>query len=93
MFAEEADPAHVDLSKAKTMILKPGEFIIFSERLLHGAPCNSSDRRRNALAARYTMTCTRLFHDEAPIKFPKHRAIVVSGKDRFGLNRLGEAPR
>jgi ectoine hydroxylase-related dioxygenase (phytanoyl-CoA dioxygenase family) len=72
--------------------LKAGEFILFNERLLHGSEANRSPRRRVGLSARYTMACTKVFQDHAPIRFPDHRVIVVSGRDRFGFSRTGPPP-
>jgi ectoine hydroxylase-related dioxygenase (phytanoyl-CoA dioxygenase family) len=91
-FGEEADPAAVDEAKAVHLPMRAGQFVIFSERLLHGAPANTSARRRTALAVRYTLPQVRLFPDEPPINFPRHRALIVSGRDRFGFNRFGEPP-
>lgn len=92
-FTEEADPAHVDLSKVKTVTMKPGEFVMFSEKMLHGAPANHSPKRRVALAARYTMPQVRLFPTESPINFPNYHALMLSGRDKFGFNPFGEAPK
>lgn len=91
-FNEEADPAYVDHSQAVTMAMRPGEAIIFSEKLLHGSPVNRSNRRRCALSARYSIPLARLFHGEPPMNFPGHHAVMVSGEDRFGFNRLGPPP-
>jgi hypothetical protein len=92
-FEEEADPALVDTSRATPLLIRAGEFVMFSERLLHHAPKNLSARRRTALAARYTTPMVRLFPDEPPINFPGYHAILVSGADRFGRNPLGAPPK
>jgi hypothetical protein len=91
-FEEQADPQAVEVSRAVPLLLRAGEFVMFSERLLHFAPKNDSPRRRTALAARYTMPLVRLFPSEPPIDFPDYHALIVSGKDRFGLNPIGEPP-
>lgn len=91
-FSEEADPAFFEPQKAIPLVLKAGEFVLFSERLLHYAPPNRSAHRRTALAARYTIPLVRLFPAEPPINFPGYHAIMVSGTDRYGQNPLGPPP-
>jgi ectoine hydroxylase-related dioxygenase (phytanoyl-CoA dioxygenase family) len=88
----EADPKHVDETKAKTLIMKPGEFVLFSEKLLHGSHANTSSRQRCALAARYTTPLVRLFPKESPINFPGYQALMVSGRDQFHWNPIGSPP-
>lgn len=90
---QEADPALFDASQARKMICKAGEFILFSERLLHGSAANTSTRRRTGMVARYTMPLVRLFTDHSPIKFDGYHALMVSGRDRFGFNPIGSPPR
>ncbi len=91
-FAEEADPRSFSAAASRALALRAGEFVMFSERLLHHAPANRSDHRRTALTARYTMPLVKLFPTEPPIDFPGYHAILVSGEDRFGLNPLGPPP-
>lgn len=88
----EADSKQVDEAKAKTLIMKPGEFVLFSEKLLHGSPANTSSRRRCALAGRYTLPSVRLFPNEAPLNFPGYHALMLSGQDRFHWNPFGSPP-
>ena len=85
---EQVDPSAFDPSQAKKMLCKAGEFILFSERMVHGSAANQSDRRRTGLVARYTMPMVRLFPDESPINFPNYRAMMVSGTDKFGFNPI-----
>jgi ectoine hydroxylase-related dioxygenase (phytanoyl-CoA dioxygenase family) len=92
IFDEEADPSQVDMSRAITLPMRAGQFIIFSERLVHGADANFSNTRRCGMAARYTVPFTRVFPDRNPINFPAHHTIVVSGTDKFGFNRVGAPP-
>ncbi len=91
-FAEEADPRAFSPAAARALTMRAGEFVMFSERLLHHAPPNRSARRRTALAARYTMPQVKLFPEEPPIDFPGYHAILVRGQDRFALNPLGPPP-
>lgn len=74
------------------MTMPVGGFVLFSERLVHGAPANRSPRPRSGLVLRYTMGSTKVFHDQSPIAFPEHRVLFVSGRDRFGINRVGLPP-
>jgi ectoine hydroxylase-related dioxygenase (phytanoyl-CoA dioxygenase family) len=90
-FGEEADPAHVDDSRAVDMELAPGEFFLFNERLLHQSNRNRSDRRRLGLTARVTVPFVRVEHDRSPL-FPGHCNVVVGGEDRMGFNRLAQPP-
>ncbi len=91
-FEEGADPAFVDRSKIRTLTMRPGQFVMFSEKLLHGAPANHSSKRRVALSARYTMPLVRLFPQESPINFPGYSALMLSGRDKFGFNPFGKPP-
>ena len=90
---QEAEPQYVDESKALTMCMRAGQFIIFSEKLLHSAPPNTSNRSRTAMATRYTMGITKVYQDQPPIAFPAHRVLFVSGTDHLGLNKVGQPPR
>jgi len=89
---QQADPKYIDRSKVKTLIMKAGEFVIFSEKMLHGSPANVSPRPRYALSTRYSLPQTRLFPNEAPIDFPAYRSLMVSGTDKFGFNPFGTPP-
>lgn len=91
-FAEEADPTEVDTGAAIDMELSPGQFFIFNERLLHHSNANTSDRRRMGLSARYTVPFVNILDQDAPPLFRGHACVVVSGTDRFGLNRMAEPP-
>lgn len=91
-FRQEADPAHFDRSAAVDMELAPGQYFIFNERLLHHSEPNRSDRRRLGLSARYTVPFVGLLDQDAPPLFPGHHCVVVSGTDRFGLNRTTNPP-
>ena len=91
-FGEEADPAHVDASKAIDMVLRPGEFFLFNERTLHHSEPNRSDKRRIGLSMRVTVPFVKLLDQEAPPLFPGHRVMVIRGEDRMGLNLACQPP-
>lgn len=91
-FGMEADPAEIDTSTAIDMELEPGQFFIFNERMLHHSNANRSDQRRMGLSARYTVPFVNLLDQDAAPLFPGHACIVVSGEDRFQLNRTVQPP-
>ena len=87
---EMADPAAYDVKQAVNMELKPGEFFLFSERLLHASSKNTSDKRRLGLAVRVTLPIVHIFQDSH--LHPGHTAILASGKDVMGFNRYAGRP-
>jgi chlorinating enzyme len=81
--------------------MKAGQFFIFSERALHGSLDNSTDEVRWAINGRFVCPHTKIYSDRmlryghayrsnniVNLKLDNWKAIVVRGKDRFGLNRL-----
>ena len=88
--AEMADPQAYDVNEAVNMELKPGEFFLFSERLLHTSSVNASDQRRLGLAIRVTLPIVHIFQDSH--LHPGHTAILASGKDVMGFNRYAGRP-
>ena len=54
-FLKMADPTTFESSAAVNMELKPGEFFLFSERLLHGSSRNASQKRRLGISVRVTL--------------------------------------
>jgi ectoine hydroxylase-related dioxygenase (phytanoyl-CoA dioxygenase family) len=92
-FREEADPALVDRAAAVDMTLRPGEFFVFNERMLHHSNANTSNARRLGLSARYTVPFVNILDQDGPPLFPEHSCVVVHGVDTFGLNRTTDPPR
>jgi len=88
--AEMVDPDAYDEEQAVNMELKPGEFFLFSERLLHSSGRNSSDRRRLGLSIRVTVPFTHIFQDSH--LHPGHTAILAHGNDVMGFNRYAGRP-
>ncbi len=88
-FQQMAAPDSFDASRAVAMELKPGEFFIFNEKLLHQSEPNRSGRRRLGLAVRITVPWVRV--DSAKI-FAGHYCLLLRGEDRFGFNQMGPAP-
>jgi len=79
-----ADTGTFDLAKAKDMELRRGELVIFTDRVLHGAEPNHSDRRRAGLAMRFTTPFVKILRKVKPL--------LVGGEDRFGFNPRQEPP-
>jgi ectoine hydroxylase-related dioxygenase (phytanoyl-CoA dioxygenase family) len=88
-FAEMADPAYVDTGNLVNMELRPGQFFLFTEKVLHHSDPNRSGKRRAGLAIRVTVPFVKVDHARM---FPGHRVVVISGEDRFGLNDVGSPP-
>ena len=90
-FSEMVDMNYVDASKAINMELKPGEFFLFNEKTLHQSEPNRSNQRRMGLSMRVTLPFVKITHDVAPL-FPGHAAVLLSGQDKLGFNRLTSPP-
>lgn len=84
-----------DESKSVTMEMQPGESVIFTTMCLHGATPNISERNtRFSTNARYVQSSTKIFPDmnkvfdhEIEYDLKRYAAVLVSGPDRFRLNR------
>lgn len=85
------DPAYFDARQAVPVELKPGEFFLLDERVMHYAAAipPDSQRRRIGLAVRVTVPSVRVDHAQC---FPGHKVIMIAGEDRFGYNETTEPP-
>ncbi len=90
-FQNMADPQFFDAEQAVNMELQPGEFFLFSERLLHRSSKNVSDKRRLGISVRVTLPMVHIFQDQSPLH-PGHTAILAKGKDVMGFNRYAGRP-
>ncbi len=86
-FDRMADPEFVDTREAVKMVLKPGEFFLFNERILHYSAPNTSTHTRKCLITRYSKPFVKI-----PPLFSDHRLLLVGGEDRYGINRYAPAP-
>lgn len=78
-------------------VVKAGQVIIFTEQVMHQAPANHSSTERWAINGRYIsprvtvypqrLTDARL--DDSGFDLAKHFCILVSGKDDYGINKIG----
>ncbi len=91
-FKDMADPQRFDAKQAVNMELQPGEFFLFSERLLHRSSKNISHKRRLGISVRVTLPMVHIFQDKSPLH-PGHTAILAKGKDVMGFNRYAGKPR
>lgn len=90
-FSEEADSQFFSLDNLIDMELKPGEFFLFNEKLLHHSEPNRSNRRRLGMSVRVTLPIVAIEQDKPPLH-PGHCAVLVRGEDFMGFNRLMEPP-
>lgn len=98
-FAKARVKLEVDITPENTvtMEMKAGQFIIFSERCIHGSPPNSTtDRRRWGMAFRTILPTVkvydedlrhRVFYLEENFGLENWGAIVLRGKDTTGINK------
>lgn len=90
-FGEEADEKYFKKDNLINMELKPGEFFLFNEKLLHHSEPNRSNRRRMGMSVRLTIPIVSIKQDGPPLH-PGHSAVLVRGEDYMGFNRLQEPP-
>jgi non-heme Fe2+,alpha-ketoglutarate-dependent halogenase len=76
---------------------RPGEFVIFTERLIHGSEPNRSPNSRMSFVFRFVKPDCRVYRDETSHfvfsmkkRFPLDRwaAVLVHGEDHYGHNRI-----
>lgn len=88
-FQEMADGTSFDPKRAVSMVLKPGQFFLFSERTLHQSNANVSQKRRLGMTCRYTVPFVKIDHEKL---HAGHRAILVRGTDHHLLNNYQPPP-
>ena len=86
-----------DESKAVSMVMRPGQFIMFWSTLMHASHphAGKTDEMRMGFAARYVPTNVKIYPDTDAIEeyggrvsLEKYGAVLVSGQDEFGHNRI-----
>lgn len=88
-----------DESKARSMVMGQGQFVMFWSTLMHASHPHSglTDKMRLGFAARYVPTSVRVypfsetlqeFGGEASLE--RHGCVLVAGRDRYGHNRFVE---
>ena len=91
-----------DSSEIVNMECKPGEFFVFTQRLMHGSPPNNSDRRRlgisfrtiqaNVKAYGHFLNDGKIEHYGETFNLEPWGCIVLCGQDR-GLNKIATPPK
>ncbi|MCB0334877.1 MAG: phytanoyl-CoA dioxygenase family protein [Bdellovibrionales bacterium] len=83
-YFDRADMTGFDMKEAVDMELRKGEYVIFTDRVIHGAEPNNSELRRAGFAMRFTVPFVKILR---PIK-----PLLISGEDKFGFNELAQSP-
>ncbi|HEY6794248.1 MAG TPA: chlorinating enzyme [Kineosporiaceae bacterium] len=86
-----------DESQARSMVMKPGEAVLFWSTLMHASlpHLGRTEQMRLGFAARYVPTMVKVYPDTKEIEeyggrvsLERYGAVLVSGEDRFGHNAL-----
>lgn len=86
-----------DESKAVSLVMQPGEAVLFCSTLMHASHPHrgKTDQMRLGFAARYVPTCVRIYPDAdaieeygGQISLARYGAVLVSGKDEYQYNRI-----
>ena len=86
-----------DESKAVSLQMNPGQFVIFWSTLLHGSHPHSgkTNKMRLGYTARYVPNSVKIYPNMkqleefgAKASLEKYRAVLVSGKDEYHHNKL-----
>jgi non-heme Fe2+,alpha-ketoglutarate-dependent halogenase len=77
------------------MAMKPGQFVIFLAKTIHGSLPNVSDVTRLGYASRYVAPSVKVYENVDSlsefgdtISLDYHGCVLVSGEDRYGHNRI-----
>lgn len=76
--------------------MKAGQFVLFTERCMHGSSANITDRRRLAINARYTFADTLIYpfrgsdapFDGSNLDVSGHRCVLVKGRSLDARNAV-----
>ncbi|NEQ80320.1 MAG: chlorinating enzyme [Moorea sp. SIO2I5] len=86
-----------DESKSVSMVMQPGQFIIFWSTLMHASHphIGKTKQMRLGYVARYVPTSVRIYPDTevvteygGSIKLDQYGAVLVSGKNKYTHNRI-----
>ena len=96
----QKDPDFIpDESRAVSIEMRAGQFVVFWSTLMHSSfPNSSTNRTRLGFTARYVPAMVRVYPGTDTIEeygsrlsLSKYGVVLVSGEDRLGLNRLATA--
>lgn len=88
-----------DDSQAVSIVMQPGEAVLFWSTLMHASHPHRGKRQESRLgfAARYVPTCVRVYPDTdvieeygGKVSLERYGAILVCGKDEYGHNRIAK---
>lgn len=84
-----------DKENIARMEMKPGQFVIFVAKCVHGSLPNISDQQRVGYAARYVAPTVKVYENVTELKefgdrisLDYHGCVLVSGEDKHGHNQL-----
>ncbi len=89
-----------DESKAVSMVMRPGEAILFWSTLMHASHphLGKTEQMRLGFASRYVPTCVRVYPDCDAIEeyggrigLDRYGAVLVSGENTYSHNRMATA--
>lgn len=79
----------------RSVEMRPGQFIIFTARTIHGSHPNTSNRQRMGFAIRVVPTHVRVYGGMTEFAefghhfdLERHGCVLVAGQDEYGLNRV-----
>jgi non-haem Fe2+, alpha-ketoglutarate-dependent halogenase len=93
----QKDPNFVpDDSKAVSMVMKAGQFVMFWSTLMHSSfPNSTSNQTRLGFTARYVPTGVKVYPDTdtideygSKLSLDRYGVVLVSGEDRYKHNRI-----
>jgi non-heme Fe2+,alpha-ketoglutarate-dependent halogenase len=84
-----------DESKAVSMVMRAGQFVVFWSTLMHSSfPNTTKDKMRLGFTARYVPATVRVYPDTDTIEeygsrlsLSKYGVVLVAGEDRLKMNR------
>ncbi len=84
-----------DQENVVNMEMKAGQFVLFTEKCVHGSLPNVSDATRMGYASRYVPPSVKVYENVAKLEefgdsidLGYHGCVLVSGEDEYGYNRL-----
>jgi non-haem Fe2+, alpha-ketoglutarate-dependent halogenase len=94
--------AAIDPDQVVTATMKAGQYMIFSERVIHGSPANLSDRRRWGMAFRVVPPTVKVYDDQ-PFHYVKYLneqydlrqwgGLMIRGVNTAQINRIYSQPQ
>jgi non-heme Fe2+,alpha-ketoglutarate-dependent halogenase len=90
-----SDDWNPDEAGAVDMVMKPGQFVVFVAKCVHGSRPNTSEQPRLGFASRYVVPSVKVYEGVDSlaefgdtIDLGYHGCVLVAGEDRYGYNRV-----